>query len=242
MRKQLPPVVHFTLSSNNAKTGPIPVSVTDERSCPPTCKLKGAGCYAETGPLGLHWKAVNSGDRGWPWDMFCAAVESLPPMQLWRHNQAGDLPHTDGRIDGVLLDQLCSANFGRRGFTYTHHDPDKGNNADLIAEANMRGFTINLSADTPEHADALADLGIGPVVTILPADQAANSKTPAGRTVVVCPATQREGVSCSTCQLCARQRDTIVGFPAHGQSKNRVTRMFFSPPISQRQPAEPVPA
>jgi len=59
------------------------------------------------------------------------------------------------------------------------------------------------------------------VVVVLPSTQNQNTVTPKGRRVVVCPATQREDVSCATCQLCQRQRDVIVGFPAHG-TKRRV--------------------
>jgi len=47
--------------------------------------------------------------------------------------------------------------------------------------------------------------------------------TPAGRKVVVCPATIRDDVSCASCQLCQRQRDFIIGFPAHGTSKKKAS-------------------
>ena len=40
-------------------------------------------------------------------------------------------------------------------------------NRRLIAAAVEAGFTVNLSADNPAHADRLADLGIAPVVTVL---------------------------------------------------------------------------
>src|SRR5262249_37642211 len=60
-----------------------------------------------------------------------------------------------------------------------------------IAAANRAGFTINLSANNPAHADQLAELDIAPVVTVLPAsvDGAVTKtvKTPAGRTITVCP-------------------------------------------------------
>jgi hypothetical protein len=42
--------------------------------------------------------------------------------------------------------------------------------------------------------------------------------------VVICPATQRDDVSCASCQLCQRQRTAIVGFPAHG-SRHRVINL-----------------
>lgn len=208
--------VHLTLKSANAKTGPIPVSTTERDSCPTDCAMR-AGCYAASGPLALHWAAVSAGTRGTSWGQFVQAIAALPEGQLWRHNQAGDLPQAGGTIDAVKLGQLVAANQGRRGFTYTHHR-DRASLA-WVKHANEWGFTVNLSANDLQDADTLADTGAGPVVVVLPSTQTENTETPAGRKVVVCPATQRDDVSCATCQLCQRQRSTIVGFPAHGTKK-----------------------
>ena len=41
--------IHFIAVSQNAKTGPIPVSITERASCWPGCALYENGCYAETG-------------------------------------------------------------------------------------------------------------------------------------------------------------------------------------------------
>jgi hypothetical protein len=208
--------VHLTLKSANVKTGPIPVSTTERDSCPADCAMR-SECYAASGPLAIHWAAVSAGTRGTSWSQFCESIAALPDGQLWRHNQAGDLPQIDGTIDAVKLGQLVAANQGKRGFTYSHHR-DAASLA-WIRHANAWGFTVNLSANDLQDADALADTGAGPVVVVLPSTQTENTATPAGRKVVVCPATQRDDVSCATCQLCQRQRSTIVGFPAHGTKK-----------------------
>ena len=206
--------VHLTLKSANAKTGPIPVSTTTKDSCPSDCAMKSA-CYAASGPLALHWAAVSNGQRGTDWAAFTATIAGLPAGQVWRHNQAGDLPVTPaGTVDAVKLGQLVHANQGKRGFTYSHHRDTASIN--WIRHANNWGFTVNLSANDLADADTLADHKAGPVVVVLPSTQTANIKTPAGRPVVVCPATQRDDVTCASCQLCQRQRDVIVGFPAHG--------------------------
>jgi len=205
--------VHLTLKSANVKTGPIPVSTTERDSCPDNCAMR-AECYAASGPLAIHWAAVSAGTRGTSWGQFTQAIAALPDNQLWRHNQAGDLPQTGGTVDAVKLGQLVAANQGKRGFTYSHHR-DAASLA-WIKHANAWGFTVNLSANDLRDADALADTDAGPVVVVLPSTQTENTTTPAGRKVVVCPATQRDDVSCATCQLCQRQRSVIVGFPAHG--------------------------
>jgi hypothetical protein len=174
-------------------------------------------CYAKSGPLALHWAAVSAGTRGTAWGQFCETVAAMPAGQLWRHNQAGDLPVAGGTVDAVKLGQLVAANAGRRGFTYSHHR-DAASIA-WIRHANQWGFTVNLSANDLQDADYLAGHNAGPVVVVLPSTTTANTTTPAGRPVVICPATQRDDVSCATCQLCQRQRAAIVGFPAHGTKK-----------------------
>lgn len=223
--------VHLALKSRNVKTGPIPVSTTEAKTCPPACPfnhMNEGGCYAAGGPLGMFWKKVNDGRAGDSWEQFTRQIAALPEGTLWRHNQAGDLPGDGDKIDARALSQLVKANAGRRGFTYTHKPLTAGNRA-AIKQANSRGFTVNLSGNTLAHADTLADANIAPVVVVLPSDtegQRRDIKTPQGRRVVVCPATYKDNVTCQSCGLCAvRDRQVVVGFPAHGISAKRVDKV-----------------
>lgn len=225
---------HLTPKSANAKTGPIPVSTSTAATCADACPLKRdaagkvQGCYADGGPLGMHWAKVTSGERGDDWATFVGRIAALPDGQLWRHNQAGDLPGIGDALDVDALRQLVSANAGKRGFTYTHKPLLSAEERDAIRDANAAGFRINLSANSLDHADTLYAMGIGPVAVVLAADQNANTTTPGGRKVIVCPATQRDDVSCASCQLCQRERSVIVGFPAHGASAKRATKVTLS--------------
>lgn len=213
---------HLTAKSANAKTGPIPVSTSTEETCPPSCPLSDGACYAMGGPQAMHWRKVTSGERGDAWSTFCDKVRDLPDGQLWRHNVSGDLPGVDERINGAMLRKLTRANEGKRGFTYTHKLPGVASNAKHIKEANAGGFTVNLSANNLREADKYARMNIAPVVVVLPGDVTANVRTPRGRLVVVCPATQRDDVTCMSCKLCSVGGDrVIVGFPAHGSSKRK---------------------
>jgi hypothetical protein len=219
----------LTRISSNAKTGPIPVSMSEKSTCPNACPLKGSGCYAESGHVNIHWQKISKGERGKVWGEFCADVASLPKGQLWRMNVAGDLPSIDAEnIDAVALALLVKANKGKQGFTYTHYNPFKGGNYAAIKNANNQGFTINLSADNLEEADQLKSLGIAPVVTILPSDAEKVTITPAGNQVVVCPAVQNPSITCATCGVCAVAiRRTIIGFPVHGTSKAKAQKVFM---------------
>ena len=218
---------HFTRVSSNTKTGPIPVTTTSDDSCPPTCSFKGNGCYAENGSVAVHWRATSNRKRGGTLEHLCEQVATLPRHQLWRHNQAGDLPAAaPGVIDRDALRQIVKANKQRRGFTYTHYLPTDHNRA-AIREANKEGFTINWSAETLEQADSFSDLGDGPVVCALPANTVAPMFTPAGRMVAVCPASigNTDCLNCGICQV--RDRQAIIGFPAHGAGAKRVEKVFY---------------
>lgn len=213
---------HVTHRSENIKTGPIFVTTSSYDTCPDTCPLKCNGCYAGSGPLKLHWHEVSYGSRGISFGELLWEIAKLPDGTLWRHNQAGDLPGLNQEIDAIALSQLVKANHGSRGFTYTHK-PDSPTNIQSIRNANRDGFTINLSANSLEHADQLSRHGL-PVVTVLPSDHVnlRSCTTPAGRKVVVCPATRSKVINCKICALCQKQdRDFIIGFPAHGTSKKK---------------------
>lgn len=217
--------------SNNVKTGPIPVSTSSRDTCSPICPFFDNGCYAESGPLRIHWNAVTANLRGMSLTTFCETVASFDDDQLWRLNQAGDLPHVGGYIDAGAVALMCEANTGKRGFTYTHHDMALPGNLDIVELANVSGFTINLSANDLAHADQLADTGL-PVCVVLPIDQETNTVTPDGRKVVVCPAAIRDNVSCMTCQLCQRaDRTVIVGFPSHGTGAKKADAVARVIPI-----------
>jgi hypothetical protein len=199
-------------------------------------------------PAKLHWDRVSRGVAGASWSEFCAKVAALRPGRLWRHAQAGDLPGFGPQIDGTLLQELVFANAGKNVIAFTHkpvlgYDPAAVANRRWIDAAIKAGFTINLSADNPAHADRLAELGIAPVVTVLARGYARKAvrhrfkrrraewaetigewrdrtaslprNAPAGRRIAVCPATYSDA-TCKSCGACARIRDAVIGFPAHG--------------------------
>lgn len=222
--------VSFVLRSGNRKTGPIPVSMTSARTCPRSCPLYGRGCYAEQHMVSMHWRRLSSG-KGMLWKTFIAAVTALPIGQIWRHNEAGDLPGDDQAIDPDKMTDLIRANLGKRGFTYTHK-PMFGANLGLVRVANLNGFTVNISTDSLGEADEKAELGLPVVVVLDHTSPARGVRTPAGRHVVVCPAQLRDDVSCESCQLCyVSKRKSIVGFRAHGDRKAQITERNHQLPM-----------
>jgi hypothetical protein len=232
----------FTAKSSNSKVGPIPVTTTDRNSCP-DCPFAANGCYADQQPLRGLWDGLTAAGPNATYQSGKATIhtydlaglvgkiEGLKLGQAWRHNQGGDLPKGMQGIDRVAVMAIANANVGKKGWTYTHHNVlQNEHNRTVVADANAKGFTINLSGNTLAHADQLADLAIAPVVVVLPASVQGKAEihTPKGRRVVVCPATYDDKVNCKSCMLCQKQRNTIVGFPAHGASKAKASQIAQS--------------
>lgn len=220
--------MNYTMNiKGNSKTA-IPTTTSSKVTCPDTCPLKEKGCYAKYSFLGKHWNNVTEGTAKNVMDFngLLRTIEALPEGQLWRHNQAGDLPHIDGKIVKSKAYLLAQANKGKKGFTYTHHDIDgdwKHANSRTIKDLNDMGFTVNLSANDLEQADSYVDKDIAPVVTLISMDSEKVSYTPKGRKVVACPA-EREKITCKDCKLCSdSKRDYIIGFRAHGIAKKHVS-------------------
>lgn len=208
----------FTRHSYNAKTGPIPVTTSGQDSCPDSCTLKNSACYARFGPLRLLWNAVTEGKHAKQisWVDLLDKIKQLPGNTKWRHNQAGDLEHTDGKIDKIKLEELTKANEGKRGYTYTHHRLDEYN-LPLLQAANKKGFVINVSLDSINQVDDNMWTGL-PLTTVVPADAPKVLTTTQGTRVITCPATWRDDYTCADCNLCMRiSRDFAVGFPVHGR-------------------------
>ena len=216
---------HITPKSKNVKVGKMAVTTSTATTCPTSCPFKSNGCYADSGPLKLHWDKVTRKERGDDWSTFVEKIKDMPAGSKWRHNQAGDLPGDMEKLDDKKCVELAKANKGKRGFTYTHYDVlDNFQNAITVNIMNHLGFTVNVSANNLEHADKLCDLNIAPVATVLPIEQTTNTVTPKGRKVVVCPATYKDDVSCASCMLCEKwDRNVVVGFPAHGTSKKKAS-------------------
>jgi hypothetical protein len=223
------PRVLWQAESKNRKLGAIGAATISAETCPPSCGFYGRGCFAEHGPQGAHWRSAQA--DGVSWEAFCELVRLAPAGGLWRYAVAGDLPGNGEALDVDLLGRLVSANAGRRGFAISHKKLGLESEREAVRAANRSGFTVNLSADTLEQADARATLGCGPVVVVLPSDAPDKLRTPAGRHVVVCPAETAAARTCETCGLCAvATRRAIIGFRAHGQSKAVVSKIARGEP------------
>jgi hypothetical protein len=224
----------LTPITKNVKLGLMATSISGEETCPDTCPLKDSReCYGKLGPLNWAWKKVSSGKNGVQWMTFLDKVRALPRNHKFRHNQVGDLAGENTDIDVVALFQLAEASKHLQAYTYTHKPVLNGKasksvlkkNREAIQRVNELGFTINISCDSMKEVDEACNLGIAPVVVVLPMDAPETLYTEEGNKVVVCPA-QSRNKTCADCMLCEKQRGVVVGFRAHGTKKNALHKVL----------------
>jgi len=217
---------HLSAKSSNAKTGPMAVSTSSKLTCSPSCPFlpsNGGGCYAQSGPLNLHWLKVTSGERGTNFATFLESLRRLPDGSAFRHNQGGDLVHNAGKISETFIRKMTAAVRHLRAYTYTHHSLFLGSNLSLLKYANRNGFTINVSCESERQVDDTIAAGL-PVVVVVDSEESRTTwHTTGGNVVIVCPAQRIEDKTCADCMLChKRGRKVAIGFLAHGNAKKKV--------------------
>ena len=218
---------HIKTVSRNPKTGPMAVTTHERSTCSDNCGLKNNGCYAEVGPLSWHWQKVSAGERGTDFSQFLRELRALPRRGKLRLAQAGDLPQKNGSIDRGRTIAIAKAVRHLETIAYTHHTIDS-ELLETIAEAKRFNLVINISADSPRQAARIKrEQPSLDVVTVLPMS-APNVQAVEGIKIVACPAEKTERINCSNCMLCAKERNYVIGFRAHGTHKKKVQKLIES--------------
>ena len=236
----------FLKSSRNAKTGDIMQSYSSKSSCPNRCPFKGSGCYAEGIRTVKTWeRADNETDKRFVssqdelrLDLIGGVIEHIKEPEkelLFRHNIAGDLAisgtntfntHEFLEIANAIIraNAVCSE-LGKvvKGFTYTHCELTEG---DKYVINSMKGvMTVNASTDSVIDAYISKTRGFNTVLTsVNPKDDIRKLREAHGLNAVQCPAQTREGITCNSCRLCAKDRDAIVIFGIHGAQKSKARK------------------
>ena len=205
--------------TSNAKTGPMAATYRTADTCPGSCPLRDAGCYARGRIFGIPSRLGAESDGAYA--EVRALARNLRLGGMVRANVSGDMLDDAGRPDfpyAAALSYVATERPDAAVFGYSHAwrslSPD-------IAP----GVTLNASCESADEIIAAAAAGWPTVTTATdPADPIIGT-TIAGRRVVVCPAQTRDGVTCSTCRLCARPaRRSTVAFVVHGSGKAQAAR------------------
>ena len=198
---------HYKLvpQSGNRKIGPIVAIYAPFSTCPTSCLLNRAGCYAQGRIEGIieRWRALSS-----IFDI-CRELDNLP-AQLVRYGVTGDLPGNGEEIKHEEIDRLFRSLSRHTAIVYTHYREKPL--AEALTLAAISGITLNVSCDTLSEAEKYQKLGFPTVVTV-----PLSFKERKG--IVICPAQSQKGTTCATCRLCASERNSTIAFIAHGPNR-----------------------
>ncbi len=219
----------FVAMSANHKTGPVAVTYASiAATCPRACPLRGAGCYAQTGRVGiLETQLQKEGVTA-----LAAAAEEARQIEV--HRPPRGLP-LRLHVSGDARTSAAAARLGKaawkwrsRGggavWTYTHAWRK------VPRSAWGRSVSVLGSIERAVDARAVVKQGYAPalVVAELPADGRAWVEE--GIRWIPCPEMTR-GVPCAQCGLCfradaLRARGAGIAFAAHSVSKKRVLKVI----------------
>lgn len=162
---------------------------------------------------------------------------------LFRHNIAGDMAivGTD-RFDLAtylsMVSAIMTANYRLKvagsskyimAFTYTHCDYS------IYDRDTMRlmkyYMLVNISCETVNEVVTTKEYGLNAVLTSINHEEDIAALKAKGIPAVQCPAqlaklAQTKGITCKECRLCSRDRESVVLFEVHGQSKGKARRVI----------------
>lgn len=212
--------------SANSKTGLVSATYASQATCPTTCPLKGSGCYAEGGMVGMHTRKLNK------------SAETDPDQLAWAESIAiagltGELPlrlHVvgDATTDSAARMLSGAAEFHTRKhaqpvWSYTHAWRE-------VARGSWQGVSILASCESTQDAKLAMQKGYAAAVVV------AEHKGEGGRAwmedgvrMVPCPQQTGRSADCRSCGLCMRAESlltvgSVIAFQVHGQqvAKGRV--------------------
>lgn len=195
------------------KLGPVSATYVSQASCPSACAFRGAGCYAEHGPLAMvTTKRLNNATHGeTPEDLSreeAAAIDGLTGTRPLRLHVVGDCA-TD---EAAQIVAAASARYTTRGgglvWTYTHAWR-------TVERVSWGDVSVLASCETDADVALARDRGYATARTVLAHEGA---KRAGG--VLPCPE-QTRGVQCADCRLCLddgrlREKAITISFALHG--------------------------
>lgn len=233
--------------SQNSKTGNILQSYSSPSSCPVSCPFKESGCYAKGIRTSKVWeRADNREDKrfiGCQDDLTNALTGALwldkgdSNEVMFRHNIAGDMAvvGTD-KFDIAtylsMVSAIMTANYRLKvagsskhikAFTYTHctYSINDRDCMRLLKDYML----VNISCETVDEAVITKGRGLNAVLTSIYPEADIAALKAKGIPAVQCPA-QTKGITCKECRLCSRDRESVVLFEVHGQSKGKARRVI----------------
>jgi hypothetical protein len=224
--------VSFVEVSQNAKIGLCSATYVSQVTCPATCPLKGNGCYAETGHVGIQTRRLNNASQGYTPEQ----VSFMEADLVRKYARKNALP-LRLHVVGDVPTQAAAEALGDAGTHYT-----KVSNAPVWTythnwrEITRDAFgTVSVLASCESIKDAAVAYEAGYAAAVVVEQHPDNGRAyfdeATGIKVIPCPQQTRKDVTCVECGLCMKadklhKSKSVIAFAAHGVSKKKVVSML----------------
>lgn len=215
--------------SENAKTGRVAVTYAAQASCPTSCPLLGAGCYAEAGPMASITKRLKDAASGMtPLEVAkaeAAAIDAVPATTDLRLHGVGDCP--DDECAATVASAATrfvtrGAGFGVKAWTYTHAWR-------TVGRESWGGVSVLASCHSVAEAEWAMRDGYAAAVIVESFDGKAWEEYGNGSEPVrlIACRFQVDKTQCVDCRLCMDdskllESNSVIAFRAHGAKRKSV--------------------
>jgi hypothetical protein len=196
--------------SGNKKIGPSSATYVAQSSCPTTCPLLGAGCYAESGRMALHTRrlAESSASVDELAREEADAIDTLSGRLPLRIHVVGDSTTSSAARRVAASVRRYVKRHGSSAWGYTHAWRD-------VPASAWRGVSMLASCESRADVDAAHARGYRAAIVV---DEHRSDKRHDrdGVDVIPCPE-QTRGARCIDCRLCwDPPAGAVIAFAAHG--------------------------
>jgi hypothetical protein len=215
--------------SGNIKIGEVSATYASQETCPSSCPFQGSGCYAESGPMAIHTKRLNTAAKGQSLqtlaDNEALAIRELSGVRPLRLHVVGDCTTDAGASTVSAAASEYRAKHGQSVWSYTHAWRN-------VSRQSWRDVSVLASCETiADTKDAMAK-GFGAAIVVEYHDTA-SAKVVDGVRVIPCPQQTGKAANCLSCKLCMnadRLRDTgaVIAFATHGSGVKKANKALLN--------------
>lgn len=212
--------------SANKKIGDASATYVSQSSCPASCPFMGNGCYAESGPIGIHTSRLNRSNISSVVELAKQEAASIQEKLTGRYPLRLHVVGDCSTDEAASIVSEAVVSYRKPVWTYTHAWKD-------VKRESWKRVSVLASVETVADIPKARQNGYATAIVV---DQHPSvSKYKIGNEQVIpCPA-ETKGVKCTDCKLCwddTRLRDNklTIGFAAHGIGAKKVRQAIASNP------------
>jgi len=223
-------VATLVISSNNVKVGDVSATYASiDGSCPSDCAQRNAGCYAQTGNVGIHTNQMNAINklrkRQDARDVARVEARLIIKAISERRNTRPLRLHVSGDCRTTSAAEtlsLAASRWAKPVWTYTHAWK-------VVARKSWRNVSVLASVDKHSDINLAFDRGYAPAIITASHPKDGKAYMMGTVKVIPCPAQTRDA-KCDTCKLCwnadkLHAMRAAIAFEGHGVAKKRLTVM-----------------